>query len=143
MKRFVSFVHAVDMSLRFLVTVSALLLLANFGSCAMASQEFKHPPLGPGSDELGSDNEPFVQRCHAHAKHMITSMKLEVIQEMVTQSKEWGPVWRADFNFPKQKPSSIVKVNRMMCWEQGEKLFFMSSVAQPIVPLLSMPEKSR
>jgi hypothetical protein len=70
-------------------------------------------------------------------------MKLEITQEMVTQSKDWGPVWRADFKFPKQEPSFIPKVNRMMCWEQGEKLFFMSSVAQRAVPLPSTPKDSR
>lgn len=104
------------MSLRSFVKVSALLLLASLGSCAMASQEFTHPPLSPGNDELRCDNEPFVQKCHAHAKHIIRSMKLKVTQEMVTQSKERDPVWRADFDFPKQKRSSIVKVNRMMCF---------------------------
>jgi hypothetical protein len=109
----------------------------------MAEQEFRYPPLQPDSNEVRTENEPFVQRCHAHAEHTITSMKLEITQEMVTQSKEWGPIWRADFRFPKQAQSSIPKVNRMMCWEEGEKLFFMSSMAQPIVPLSSVLEKSR
>lgn len=33
----------------------------------MASEEFEYPPLGSGNDELGFDDEPFLQRCHAHA----------------------------------------------------------------------------
>ena len=128
---------------RYLVTVTALLFLANVGSLAMASheQEFKHPPFSPGGDELSSENRPFVQKCHAHAEHLITNMKLELTQELVTQSRDWGTVWRADFRFPKQNPSSLPKMNRLMCWELGQEFYFMSSVALVEDPLSPAPKK--
>ena len=107
----------------------------------MASQEFEHPPLSPGNDELSFDDERFLQRCHAHASSMIVNLKLEMTQEAVTQSKDWGSVWRADFKFPNRKPSSPPTVNRLMCWEKGEMLFFMSSVALHEPPLSATPKK--
>jgi hypothetical protein len=109
----------------------------------MAHEEFKHPPLSPGNDELSFDDERFLQRCHAHASRTILNLKLEMTQEAVTRSKDWGLVWRADFRFPNRKLSSPTTVDRFMCWEKGETLFFMSSVALHEPPLSATPKKYR
>lgn len=82
-----------------------------------------------------SDDDLFMQKCYVHASRTIMSMSLELTHQLVTQSKEWGAVWRADYTFPDKDTTSLV--NRMMCWEQGGKLFFMSSIGQNVPPLCS------
>jgi hypothetical protein len=92
------------------------------------------PPLTPGDDERESKDDPLVQKSHARASKMIASMNLEVVIELVTESKFWGTIWRADFNFP----SSATRVNRMMSWERDGKFFFSTSVGQNVPPLPSV-----
>ena len=89
------------------------------------------PPLTPGADELASKNDQLVQKSHAHASEMIASMNLEVVIELITESKLWGTIWRADFKFP----SGTTRVNRMMSWERDGKFFFSTSVGQNVPPL--------
>jgi hypothetical protein len=91
------------------------------------------PPLTPGNDELASENDPLVQKSHAHASNMIASMNLELAIELVTESKVWGTIWRADFKFPR----STTGVNRIMSWERDGKFFFSTSVGQNVPPLPS------
>jgi hypothetical protein len=74
------------------------------------------PPLTPGYDELASENDALVQKSHAHVSEMIANMNLELTTELVTESKVWGTVWRADFKFPR----STTGVNRMMSWNETE-----------------------
>jgi hypothetical protein len=97
------------------------------------------PPLTPGDDERASENEPLVQKSHAHASNIIASMNLELAIELVTESKVWGTIWRADFKFPR----STTGVNRMMSWERDGKFFFSTSVGQNVPPLPSAHEKVR
>jgi hypothetical protein len=97
------------------------------------------PPLTPGADELASKNDQLVQKSHAHASEMIAGMNLEVVIELVTESKLWGTIWRADFKFPK----GTTRVNRMMSWERDGKFFFSTSVGQNVPPLPSAHEKAR
>lgn len=97
------------------------------------------PPLTPGVDELELKNDQLVQKSHAHASEMIAHMNLEVVTELVTESKVWGAIWRADFKFP----TGSTRVNRMMSWERDGKFFFSTSVGQN-VPLLRLAhEKAR
>ena len=97
------------------------------------------PPLTPSDDERASENDPLVQKSHAHASNIITSMNLELAIELVTESKVWGTIWRADFKFPR----STTGVNRMMSWERDGKFFFSTSVGQNVPPLPSAHEKAR
>jgi hypothetical protein len=97
------------------------------------------PPLTPGADELESENDQLVQKAHAHASEMIANLKLEVLTELVTESKVWGTIWRADFKFPK----GSTPVNRMMSWEPNGKFFFSSSVGQDVPPLPSTQARIR
>lgn len=89
------------------------------------------PPLTPGADELGSSNDQLAQKSHDHASETITSLKLEILTELVTESAVWGTIWRADFKFPR----SSTLVNRMMSWERNGKFFFSCAVGQNVPPL--------
>jgi hypothetical protein len=80
-----------------------------------------------------AENNQLLQKSHAHASEMIANMNLEVVIELVTESKVWGTIWRADFRFPK----SSTRVNRMMSWEGDGKFFFSTSVGQNVPPLPS------
>jgi hypothetical protein len=95
------------------------------------------PPLTPGADESASKNDQLVQKSHARASEMIASMNLEVITELVTESRLWGTIWRADFKFP----SDNTRVNRMMSWERDGKFFFSTSVSQNVPPLSKESER--
>jgi hypothetical protein len=97
------------------------------------------PPLTPGADELESKSDQLVQKSHAHVSEMIANLKLEVLTELVTESKVWGTIWRADFKFPK----SSTRVNRMMSWERNGKFFFSSWVGQNVPPLPSTQARVR
>jgi hypothetical protein len=98
------------------------------------------PPLVPANDELLSENDPFVQKCHEHASSMIAIMNLELTDQLVTESKSWGIIWRADFKFPR---SDTTFINRLMAWEREEKVFFSTSVGQNVPPLQPAHDKAR
>jgi len=66
-------------------------------------------------------------------------MKLALVIELVTESKVWGTVWRADFKFS----TDTIGVNRMVSWERDGKFFFSSSVGQNVPPLASVHKKAR
>jgi hypothetical protein len=123
-------------------------LLATRSQPAMAQNSFDppssfappdEPPLTPGDDERASENDTLVQKSHAHASEMIARMKLVLVIELVTESKVWGTVWRADFKFP----TNTTGVNRMMSWERDGKFFFSTSVGQNVPPLASVHAKKR
>ncbi|WP_156175492.1 hypothetical protein [Bradyrhizobium sp. LTSP849] len=89
------------------------------------------------------NDEAFVKKCHAHAAKTIESLSLELANQLVTHSNDWGTVWRADFRFPPQATREASSaINRMMCWEQNEKFFFWTSVAQDLPSLPSGPDKA-
>jgi hypothetical protein len=123
--------------------------VANFrGYCAMSQKGFDppssfvppdEPPLTPGADELEAENNQLAQKSHAHASQMIANLNLEVVLELVTESKVWGTIWRADFRFPK----SSTRVNRMMSWESDGKFFFSTSVGQNVPALPSTQARAR
>jgi hypothetical protein len=94
------------------------------------------PPLIPGNEEVVSENQPFVQKCHDHASSIITGMNLELTDQLVTESKTWGSIWRADFKFPDRN----FVINRMMAWEREGKFFFSISVGQSVPPLSFLRE---
>ena len=135
-----------------LVIVSALISLLSIGCYAMANESKSgpavgfvpdHPPLMPASDEQSLNDDEFAKKCQAHAAKTIESLSLELVNQLVTHSKQWGAVWRADFRFPPQtgrEDSSVI--NRMMCWERDEKLFFWTSVAQDLTSLPSSKDKA-
>ena len=89
------------------------------------------PPLTPGNDELASEDDALVQKSHAHASAMIANLKLQLVAELVTVSTVFGPIWRADFNFPE----ATTGINRMMSWERDGKFFFLSAIGQHVPPL--------
>jgi hypothetical protein len=121
--------------------------LATRSQSAMAQNSFgpppnfvppDEPPLTPDNDEWASENDPLVKKSHAHASEMIASMNLELAIELVTESKVWGTIWRADFKFP----THTMGVNRMMSWERDGKFFFSTSVGQNVPQLPSAREKA-
>jgi hypothetical protein len=123
---------------------SAAWLVAMRSQPAMAENSFDppsgfvppdEPPLNPGADELESQNDELVQKSHSHASEMIAN--IEVVTELVTESKIWGTIWRADFKFP----TRATWVNRMMSWERDGNFFFSTSVGQNVPPLHSTQAK--
>jgi hypothetical protein len=56
------------------------------------------PPDAPGSDEriIDGSNDPVVKRCVKGAEFMDLLSNARIARVLVTTTKKWGTVWRAD-----------------------------------------------
>ena len=74
------------------------------------------PPDAPQADEVVIDapNDPVVVQC---AKYADAFKRIETVSKVVvTRSKQWGTIWRADVSATGYNPPIL---SRIVCWNSG------------------------
>jgi hypothetical protein len=91
------------------------------------------PPLEPNGEETTEPSAAFLEACRSNTSDLVSAMKLELGKQLTSRHAVWGTIWRADFKIPGSDFPTLV--NRIMCWQEGEKFTVMVAIGQPILPL--------
>jgi hypothetical protein len=94
------------------------------------------PPLAPGAETPISPPLTPHPECVAQALQTLAITHGRLLRALVTRSRRWGDVWRADFETPDVDPPLV---NRIVCW-QGEAMQI--AVGQNLAPLPVSPPSS-
>jgi len=115
-------------------------LLAGEGVAApaadMHAQLAAQPPLAPGDEAVRSAPRTPWPACVARAAAEAERSGGRLDRALVTESPQWGRVWRADVALPDARPG---QVNRAVCW--NDQLQF--ARGRPLAPLPIAPDKAR
>jgi hypothetical protein len=122
-----------------LILAATVLLAASPG--AASGGQPRLPPMpadAPAADEapLEAPGDPVVLKCVKFAEMMDKQTGTGRLKVVVTRSRRWGTVWRADSAFPGEAggPPSLW---RTVCWKSGvlERPLDMFDTRQNIPPL--------
>jgi len=90
------------------------------------------PPLEPTQERAIEGHPEFTAECKARSQYNPAG-EWEWGEQLLTQSDQWGLVWRADFKTPS---TSDKYVNRVVCWIKPDgTLQIHWAVAHDIPPL--------
>lgn len=114
------------------ILVLSALLLAGVGPPPGIPGE---PPLSPGAESpIAPPTTPHAD-CVAEALQALQVNHGRLVRAMVTRSKRWGDVWRADFEADGVEPPLV---NRLVCGPGALQI----AVGQAIAPLPVSPPLS-
>jgi hypothetical protein len=74
------------------------------------------PPLSPTEENPARDNFIFVRECLSKLGNLSAMGQVEPRGRLLTQSKQWGLVFRVDFTVNQEPVSGFV--NRLVCWKE-------------------------
>jgi hypothetical protein len=79
------------------------------------------PPVAPANDEMVLPTDPsFELECKSALFDVPEKFKWRFKGSIQTTSKEWGLIWRMDFESPEHVGRAGF-VNRVTCWREPEK----------------------
>lgn len=89
-------------------------------------------PLAPGDESPLKDQE-FSGNCRAALRNLFARSEWSLGKQVVTQSDEWGLVWRADFVYGRDLSPLV---NRAICWRpDGGDIAIVLAIGQETPPL--------
>jgi hypothetical protein len=100
---------------------------------AQADDPDSFPPVAPANERTVPADLSFVNVCIANSADIAAKGGWELGTQLLTQSDDWGTIWRADFKIPGSDLSPLV--NRIICWKKGDKVNVMFAIGQSVVPL--------
>jgi hypothetical protein len=107
-----------------ILALSALFLVG----LAPAPQDEAAPPLAPGPEIAISPAQTPHTECVARLIKTLAATHGRLQRAMVTRSRRWGDVWRADFETDDVEPPLI---NRAVCWQGAVQI----AMGQSLAPL--------
>ena len=87
------------------------------GDQAMSQSQDISPSLVPQSELRVSNAPSFVASCMARITPDVEKFSWRIGNSILTQSDQWGLVWRADFQTKAESEQSRY-VNRVVCWRR-------------------------
>src|SRR5437867_1190985 len=100
-----------------------------------ASGQDGEPPLSPGSETPISPPRTPHAECVAKVLQTLAASHGRLQRALVTRSRRWGDVWRADFETDEVEPPLV---NRAVCWQGAVHI----ATAQKLAPLPVSPPAS-
>lgn len=98
------------------------------------SSDQSSPPLSPTGEQLAPNDIEFVMKCLSQLNALSKMGKIEPGPHLLTTSKRWGLVFRADFTINGDKLPDAV--DRLICWREDSGKFGMTfAMGQNIAPL--------
>jgi len=92
------------------------------------------PPVAPEGEELATASASFLKACHSYSADIIAKGGWKLGKQLVTRSKIWGTIWRADFTIPGEDASPLM--NRIVCCEKPDGKFIVQlAIGQDVPPL--------
>ncbi len=115
-----------------------LALSAVFAAGLAPSPGFEdEPPLSPGAETPVSPPQTPHSDCVAKVLRTLSASHARLDRAMVSRSRRWGDVWRADFETDDVDPPLV---NRAVCWQGAARI----AVSQSLAPLpVSLPSSTR
>lgn len=100
--------------------LAASLLLPSTALTAPLNELPEMPPAAPGPDErsAGDVQDEVVSRCAQFAQKMREGVGTRLVKVVVTDSPNWGTIWRADSAFP-ASAGEPPYLWRSACWNGG------------------------
>jgi hypothetical protein len=94
------------------------------------------PTLKVGPDELFAEDVSFQTNCIQLFDDRSKRLHWILLKSVLTHSKKWGLVWRADFKINESETSNS-KTNRMVCWVDvpTKEIWDVTAFGQKIAPL--------
>jgi len=117
---------------RIWILVLAALAAAGVGPPPRIPDE---PPLSPGPEAPISPPLTPHADCIAQALQLLSLTHGRLQRAVVTHSRRWGDVWRADFEADAVEPPLV---NRIVCWSGAMQV----AVGQKLAPLPVSPPSS-
>jgi hypothetical protein len=78
-----------------------------------------YPNPTPQHETVVNDDPAFVEACMARIAEDVERQGWRLGKSIVTRSKEWGLVWRVDFEI-QGGPYGSNRVDRVICWRSPD-----------------------
>ncbi|HEX4183516.1 MAG TPA: hypothetical protein VHY34_09675 [Caulobacteraceae bacterium] len=84
----------------------------------VTNEDYGVPSLSPESEQSAPDDPSFVNDCLAALDQLASVGEIGVGAQALTESRDWGLVFRADFTIDGPSPPGFI--NRLVCWRRPD-----------------------
>jgi hypothetical protein len=101
---------------RVLALIALAYCMANSEHLMAQPFDDTHPDPTPQNEKILIDETGFVAQCRSRIAVDEKEFNWIIGNSVLTQSREFGLVWRADFRVAGRPADSLDLVNRIICW---------------------------
>lgn len=83
----------------------------------MSRDPNEYPGPTPQGEDMLADDKAFANACLSAIARDVDGFGLRLGTPVLTRNKEWGRVWRVDFQSASGSGEAFGLVNRIVCWE--------------------------